>query len=161
MEVQQTLAGLEEEVQTVYQQSRDFMNGLIGVDSSEKYDTFKLLENLSIRFGSESGLTIKGIVDNSLESKLTRTQNSELYKVIKELVANCLKHSGASRMDIQLYRRGGDLAFDMRDNGHGVMKGQGIGLTSMHDRIKSLGGHLSITPSSQGLHIEGSFPLAA
>ncbi|WP_221390892.1 sensor histidine kinase [Dyadobacter sp. NIV53] len=157
------LTDIEEDVREGYINAREFMHRLNETSSKEQYSTFSLLENLSLRFGPGSNLQIHTEVDKELEKKVTGSQNEELYKVVREAVTNCLKHSGATRVDIALYGKDHSVVIDIKDNGRGLSAkpGTGLGMTTMRERIEGLGGVLEVNFSGQGAHIHGSFPKAA
>jgi len=162
-ETRNTLADVQAEVQSVYEQSRTFMHGLNAGNSQTEYDAFNLLQNLSIRFSSGSGLEIRTRVSSLLEHQISPRQNSELYMIIKEAVANCLKHSGASNMDIRIDEKGEFIILDIKDNGHGLVStsGKGLGMTTIRERMEGLGGVLEIESLNSGFHMYGTFPKAA
>jgi signal transduction histidine kinase len=64
------------------------------------------------------------------------------YFVVSEAVANALKHARASRIEVRVGETGGRLVVDVRDDGvGGVSPGE---LTGLHDRVRSLAGHLHV-----------------
>jgi methyl-accepting chemotaxis protein len=88
----------------------------------------------------------------------------ELEKILQELVSNILKHSGASRAELVLDVRDGEIAFVMSDDGQGgAAKGMergGFGLRSMKKRVVNLGGSFIIdSPEGRGTKIKIHIPL--
>ncbi len=72
-----------------------------------------------------------------------------LYRVLQEALQNVTKHSGARRADVRLRSSGDRIELTVKDSGVGfdldkVMKGRGLGLTSMKERLKSIDGQLVI-----------------
>lgn len=68
-----------------------------------------------------------------------------LYRVMQELVNNILKHSGASRVEVQMMQNSGQLVVMVSDNGKGMDKanaGNGIGLSNMQSRLHTVGGNI-------------------
>lgn len=84
-----------------------------------------------------------------------------LFRVLQEALQNAIKHSGSKRF--QVFLRGGvtEIELTVRDTGQGfdaeeAMKGHGIGLTSMKERLKLVNGNLSIDSQPQrGTTIHG------
>lgn len=77
------------------------------------------------------------VPEPSQEAKL------HLYRLLQEALTNVARHSGASRVRMRLQRRGGQLRLLLRDNGHGRPAARrGIGLRSMCERARCLGGEL-------------------
>jgi len=90
-----------------------------------------------------------------------------LYRTLTELIHNTLKHAGASRITIRCASAGGVLTVDYADNGRGFGgentegAGNGMGLTSLRNRIRSLGGAIAIrNTSSGGMSAQIEIPLA-
>lgn len=69
----------------------------------------------------------------------------QVYRMAQELLANIVRHSRASRAQVQLLLREGRLVLRVEDNGTGfdfaAAKG-GIGLTNLQNRSSVLGGDL-------------------
>ncbi len=81
----------------------------------------------------------------SLSPQLER----EIYQVAIEALNNALRHSGATRLDVELTQVDEVLKLTIADNGCGfelqrVIDAGGIGLTNMDDRARLLGGALDI-----------------
>jgi two-component system, NarL family, sensor histidine kinase DegS len=79
----------------------------------------------------------------------------EVYYALREALTNVTKHSHASRAEIQIIQTPDLLKASLKDNGVGFdQKNQknrmGLGLAGMEDRIKKIGGRLTIK-SSPGL----------
>ena len=76
---------------------------------------------------------------------------SAVYFCCMEALQNAGKHAvGASRIRVEL-RLGGDLLFEVRDDGCGFdsqASGEGAGITGMRDRLAAVGGELRIDSSS-------------
>lgn len=85
--------------------------------------------------------------------KLTRSAGSYIFRSIKELVSNAIKHGGSTEIIVTLYWRPQSLRATVDDNGSGfdATAGQdaGLGLPSIRERVSSLGGSISIE-SEQG-----------
>ena len=72
-----------------------------------------------------------------------------LFRVLQEALANAIKHSGSRRFAVSLERRGECLALLVQDFGSGfdvdrALRGSGLGLISMQERLKLIGGTLTI-----------------
>lgn len=77
-----------------------------------------------------------------------------LFRIIQEILNNIIKHSKAKNINVDLIRRDNDLIFTFTDDGVGFEVNEamqrptgnrGIGLSSMVNRAKMVGGHLSIS----------------
>ena len=74
-----------------------------------------------------------------------------MYRVVCELVANSLKHSGCNEIRLSLTSSGDILALQYSDNGRGfnpqAVMDCGMGLSNINSRINSLNGDLDIRSS--------------
>jgi signal transduction histidine kinase len=69
-----------------------------------------------------------------------------VYRIIQELVNNVVKHAKASSALVQLMLQDGILSVTVEDNGKGMNENtasEGMGMQSIHDRVKSLQGQIS------------------
>jgi signal transduction histidine kinase len=65
------------------------------------------------------------------------------YRVAQEALMNAVKHSGTSQVDVSLDCKGQLLRMCIRDYGIGFnpsVRGKGLGLVTMHERLKMVGG---------------------
>jgi PAS domain S-box-containing protein len=95
-------------------------------------------ENVEVDFKSYD-------VPGSLPSELSLS----LFRVLQEALHNAAKHSGVKHVDVQLWGTSGKVNLTVSDLGLGfnteaTMHGTGLGLTSMRERMRLLGGELSI-----------------
>jgi PAS domain S-box-containing protein len=72
-----------------------------------------------------------------------------LFRVLQEAVHNAGKHSGAERIDVQLAENAGEIHLIVSDSGKGfdiekARQSQGLGLTSMQERVRLVGGTIVI-----------------
>jgi signal transduction histidine kinase len=97
------------------------------------------------------------------EPDLPLKAKQELYRVAQEALHNTFKHAGASQVDVRLGRMAEAIILEIRDNGRGFDSASSfpghLGLLSMRERLKNLGGVLSIesTPG-QGTTIRARVP---
>jgi len=89
---------------------------------------------------------------SKLDTLRFKAEPINLFRIIQEAMTNIIKHSGATRVDIKAYHAKGLLKISIRDNGQGfVFTGQssGMGLTTMQERAKLLGGTFGIHSQSK------------
>lgn len=73
------------------------------------------------------------------------------YYVASEGVANAVKHSGASRVALDVRQEDGTVHVAVHDDGTGGARiAPGSGLSMLHDRVGALGGRLSVQPRPSG-----------
>lgn len=78
-----------------------------------------------------------------------------LFRVLQEAVHNSVKHSGVRRIEIEIRQDTSATHLVIRDSGKGfdveaAMNGNGLGLTSMKERVRLINGTISI--ESEPLH---------
>ena len=85
-----------------------------------------------------------------------------VYFCILEALQNVAKYAGASHAEVRLAASGGDLRFEVTDNGAGFEPGSkayGTGLQGMADRLHAHGGSLDVRSSpGAGTTITGRLP---
>ncbi|HEX6221824.1 MAG TPA: ATP-binding protein [Acidimicrobiia bacterium] len=85
------------------------------------------------------------------------------YFFVSEALANTLKHSGASRVEVTLDANGDRIQLGVTDDGCGFDPGtdRGYGLAGLGDRIRALGGTLAISSrADHGTSIQAIIPAA-
>ena len=78
-----------------------------------------------------------------------------LLRVVQEAVHNAIKHSGVRRVEVQLREDSGEIHIIVSDSGKGfdieaARQGQGLGLTSMQERVRLVGGTMAIESKPMG-----------
>ena len=90
-----------------------------------------------------------------------------LFRVLQEALQNALKHSGVGQVQVQLRGTAGAIDLVVRDRGVGfdlalAVRGSGLGLTSMRERLKLVQGELSIDSQfKRGTTIHARVPLSS
>lgn len=83
------------------------------------------------------------------------------YFFVSESLANVLKHSRATKVDVTLERNGDNIELGVTDNGCGFNphSGQRNGLVGLSDRIRALGGTLTISSQADaGTSVNARLP---
>lgn len=88
-----------------------------------------------------------------------------IYRVLQEVIHNCIKHAGATRLSICITQSVSKLVISCRDNGRGFdlaqATGKGIGLKSLRNRTELTGGQLQIeTGIGKGTSLLLDIPLS-
>jgi signal transduction histidine kinase len=84
------------------------------------------------------------------------------YRVVQEALTNTLKHAHATRADVAVRYRDGELDVEVRDDGDGDgnVGGAGHGLIGMRERVTAFGGSLDAGPANTGgFAVAARFPL--
>jgi signal transduction histidine kinase len=85
------------------------------------------------------------------------------YFFVTESLANVLKHSGATSVEVSLVREDGQLTLSIEDNGCGfdMAKATHNGLTGLSDRISALGGTVEFdSRPGAGTRMSASLPVS-
>jgi len=111
--------------------------------------------NIDIAFHSEG-----------IPKKLPQETALCLFRILQEALQNAVKHSGVRHFQVSLIGGLYEIELTVQDSGIGfdpgeAMKGPGIGLTSMKERLKLVDGELLLDSQSQrGTTIQARVPLA-
>jgi signal transduction histidine kinase len=124
----------------------------------------KLKDDLRfLREGLDLQVTLETAPDDDLD--LPKAVEQDIYLVLREGLMNVARHSHASHADITLKQTRIEIRGTLSDDGVGFDLAEadnnlGVGLLSMRDRIKKLGGELEIQSSpGRGAKISFSLPL--
>jgi len=88
-----------------------------------------------------------------------------LFRILQEALHNAIKHSGVKRIEVEIAEHGNEVHLEIKDSGRGfdleaVKRGSGLGLTSMRERARLVGGTLTLeSKPMQGTSIHVRVPL--
>jgi signal transduction histidine kinase len=107
-----------------------------------------------------------------LPEKLPRLPESVeigLFRVLQEGLTNIHRHSGSTKAEIHMETVPGKLSLDIIDYGSGIPPQvlerwrstgtAGVGMTSMRERIKELGGQVEISSTGSGTLVRVTIPV--
>jgi signal transduction histidine kinase len=163
-ELAEELRSLEELTRDSMKQIRQFLSGR----QSKPLVAGTLIEKLreEARF-LRDGMGLDVILESDPEDlELPPNTEREVYYVLREALTNVTRHSHASKVEIQLRRNKGTLEGYLTDNGVGfsrdhVKNATGFGLNGMEQRIKEIGGELSVKSSpGQGTNVSFAVSLS-
>jgi len=86
---------------------------------------------------------------------------------LQESLQNAVKHSGSKHFEVRIKGTPNELELTVRDSGVGfdpdeAIRGRGLGLTSMKERLKLVHGRLSVESRlAQGTIIRATVPLGS
>jgi signal transduction histidine kinase len=91
---------------------------------------------------------------NGILKELPQEISLCLFRVLQEALQNAMKHSGARHFRVSLIGNLNEFHLTVRDSGIGfdvgeAMRGHGLGLISMKERLELVGGKLSIESQPQ------------
>lgn len=102
---------------------------------------------------------------HDVQSNLPREIGHCLFRVLQEALHNAAKHSGVKRIEVGLSEHSGEIHLTIRDSGKGfdveaVKQGNGLGLTSMRERVRLVNGTITIDSKPMGgttIHVRVPF----
>jgi signal transduction histidine kinase len=124
----------------------------------------KALATYCADFGRQNGIQVD--FKHEKVPDLPSTITTCLYRVAQEALKNAEKHSGAHRVHVELAATSDAVSLCVSDSGRGFSSaetesGPGLGLMSMAERVRSVGGELSIQSDiNRGTRVEASVPLS-
>jgi signal transduction histidine kinase len=126
------------------------------------------LEDLCESLGESGLIRVETRLQEVDEKALSPEAKTALFRFVQESLTNAVKHSGSERALVVLEQTGDDLRLTVTDQGGGfdvaAALGAGpenkhMGLLGMDERIRLIGGDLSIQSSSQGTTLTARLPL--
>ncbi len=132
-----------------------------------KLDTLGLLPSLSSfckEIGRQHNLQVH-FVHQGVPGPIPREVSLCLFRIVQEALRNVVKHSGATEAKVELVLPGDRIDLCISDFGMGfslesAKTNGGLGLVSMRERLRLVGGSLSIeSEPSRGTRIRASVPL--
>lgn len=156
----QTAGELSKELATALEQARHLAHELYSVPAIPEGLT-QALDNLAERVASRRSPMCHFLSDTVLMHD--QVMASHLYRIAQEAVHNALKHSCATRIEIELRQPDG-VELRVRDNGVGFSLPQvlhGLGLRTMEQRARLIGGQLIVnTQPGAGVEVICAVPKA-
>jgi PAS domain S-box-containing protein len=78
-----------------------------------------------------------------------------LFRVLQEALHNVIKHSGVRRVEVELREDSSEIHLTISDSGKGfdvaaALRGKGLGLTSMSERVRLVSGTITIKSKPMG-----------
>jgi two-component system, NarL family, sensor histidine kinase UhpB len=106
------------------------------------------------------GLRLEGELDG-----LGEVVSITLYRLVQECLTNVARHAGATRVDVSVERRGGNVRLVVADDGKGLAEGGDdghYGLIGMRERVQALDGDFElVTAPGSGLTVRATLPVRA
>jgi signal transduction histidine kinase len=104
------------------------------------------------------------LTHNDVPSDISKVASLCLFRILQEGLRNVKKHSGADRAEVRLEVVGDNLHLSIADWGRGFdttvsSREAGIGIRSMEERLRLLGGNLQIQARPmEGTRIDAWLP---
>ncbi len=93
-----------------------------------------------------------------------------LFRVLQEALTNVHRHSGASAAEVLVRQDAEQVILEIKDNGRGMPEellrhfratgaGTGVGIAGIRERVRELGGKLTLESNSNGTLVRVGVPL--
>jgi signal transduction histidine kinase len=172
VETRERLIAMERALATEQRELRFFIEGLQPIRAETRPDGTlgsrleELTKQLAARWKTPVTLRL-----TTPTAPLSAEIEQALPRMIHEAVVNALKHGQPSRVSVMLHGDGDDLRVVIADDGHGfplegrfdhdTLMRQNLGPVSLCERVRSLGGAVSVDSSASGSRVEIRLPVAA
>jgi signal transduction histidine kinase len=117
-----------------------------------------LAERLSQQWSVDCRITANGA-----RASIPIRLQLDLQQLLREAVANAVRHGGANRIDVKLDVEGDRLQLDVADNGSGFAKRKGQAIPepwSLKERVERANGSMRLVSSPGSTNVHISLPLA-
>ena len=136
-------------------------------DTDELGDRLVPLRHRSARLLEAAGIECRWQLRQLQGCRLGGKRDLDFLRVLQEALANVLKHSGATQVEVDIEAAEGELRLSIHDNGHGFESDAaspppgGMGLQNMRMRAARLSGTLEIRSSASGTRLDLRCPIEA
>lgn len=101
---------------------------------------------------------------DGLDEPLPEEHRTCIYRIVQEALTNCARHAKAKIIDIAIDGSGAGISVVVKDDGVGFdpgqVRGRGLGLTGMQERVMDLGGELTVVSQvSKGTVLSAKIPI--
>ncbi|HYL62616.1 MAG TPA: PAS domain S-box protein [Candidatus Methylomirabilis sp.] len=120
-------------------------------------------------FVKRSGIQVQLEISPAF-ARLRRETELALFRIVQESLANIQRHAGSQTAEIRVDRQPGIVVLEVRDHGCGISGKEprsdgefpfsvGVGIASMQERIKQVGGRLEIKSGNSGTTVWAAVPV--
>lgn len=145
-EMQRLLKEANQSFADIYQELRTISHRLESEGEPDKVELVDALRQLCTDLNQTGKINAQAFF-HGLEGRLDYKVEINLLQMIREIVANTLKHAEAKNLTIQLSKIDQGLTLITEDDGKGFApssESKGVGLRNLEARVAALGGSLQI-----------------
>jgi PAS domain S-box-containing protein len=155
----QRIIEIAHDVQTLSHQLHSSKLEYLGLSAAAKSLCTELAQKSDVQIDfSQEG------VSRSLPNEVSLS----LFRILQEALHNAIEHSGTKNFEVRLFERSSEIVLMVKDSGNGFdisagMRGTGLGLTSMRERVRLVNGTIVIDskPNGGGTTIRVCVPLGS
>jgi PAS domain S-box-containing protein len=123
------------------------------------------------------GLAKRSQIDISLKirplelfPRFSKDIETTIFRIVQEALTNVYRHAQTKRAQVEIDKQTDWIVVRVRDYGKGIPKNVaekmsqstiGIGISGMRERLRQLGGELTLSPAEPGTLLEAKIPLFA
>lgn len=164
-QVSTELLGIQNTLNTVYDQVRDVIIGI----TPKPIETESLTDQLAGYMSDFQRLTavpVEFTMESPQDWQLNAVEQVQFFYIIRESLTNIRRHARAKKVAISLARINGNICCEISDDGCGFdlrreLNVDQLGLKIMHTRAERVGGYLEIQSApGQGTKVILTMPLA-
>jgi NarL family two-component system sensor histidine kinase LiaS len=119
------------------------------------------LQALCGEWSQRTGILVRCELADNLP--LAPDTEQELLRVAQEALANVARHSHATSVAVRICVERDGALLTIQDDGRGFdperLSGEGLGLSSMRERVEALGGSLQIISGHEGTSVQAYIPI--
>jgi signal transduction histidine kinase len=119
------------------------------------------VEDYARGFEKRSGLEIRVDIPQDVQ-RLDIDREITLFRVIQESLESIHQHSGSPTAHIRMSASDSDIVLEVRDYGRALLSEElnnAVGIRSMRERVRNVGGSLLLESSSNGTVVRAILPL--
>jgi len=115
------------------------------------------------QFAKRSNINVTLEIPNDF-GRLSREKEIAIFRVVQEALANVQQHSGSVTATIRVSKASGHICVEVSDLGRGMssepsLGSFGVGISGMRERLRQLGGVLSVHSNSGGTLVIADLPV--
>ena len=147
-----SLEDVSDSLRQAIQETRSIMYDISSPMISELGLSAAISEWLEKHIGEKYSLRTQ-FSDDGEDKPLSEDTRSILFRNVRELLVNVVKHAKATQVSVEITRKGSNIQIIVEDDGQGMVKqmiaeqqkqSRGFGLFSIEERMQDLGGSLSV-----------------
>lgn len=115
-----------------------------------------------------SGIEIQLIVRPANFSRMSSDMETTIFRIIQESLTNIYRHASSASARVEIDKQSEWVVVRIRDYGKGIAQDisggtylgrMGVGIGGMRERVRHLGGQLTVTRAEPGTLVEAKLPL--
>ncbi|MFZ0439600.1 MAG: sensor histidine kinase, partial [Candidatus Sulfotelmatobacter sp.] len=115
------------------------------------------------QFGKRTNIEVTLEIPDDF-GRLSREREIAVFRVVQEALANVQQHSGSATATVRISKSSGQVRVHVSDLGKGMsmessVTRSGVGINGMRERLRQLGGTLSVHSNGRGTLVTADLPL--